>query len=122
MQISLFTIGVNTVKETILSRLKIDLPGSKYMHYPDSPERGYDEVYFKGLTSEVKTTIWEKGVRKTVWKSIGTKRNEPLDIRNYAYAALLISNPDLNIKYSLKKIETLDKPKTQKRRILSKGI
>ncbi len=122
MQISLFTIGVNTGKETILSRLKIDLPGSKYMHYPDSPERGYDEVYFKGLTSEVKTTIWEKGVRKTVWKSIGTKRNEPLDIRNYAYAALLISNPDLNIKYSLKKIETLDKPKTQKRRILSKGI
>jgi len=80
MGISLFVLGINSGKETILSRLKIDLPGPKYMHFPDNVESGYDEAYFKGITSEVKTTVWEKGKRKTVWKTIGTKRNEPLDI------------------------------------------
>jgi len=92
MQISLFTLGVNTGKETILARLKIEEPGSMYMHFPNNVDRGYDEAYFKGLTSEVKTTVWEKGVKKTIWKVIGTKRNEPLDLRNYAYAALKIAN------------------------------
>ena len=92
------------------------------MHYPDSPERGYDETYFKGITSEVKTTVWEKGIKKTIWKVTGDKRNEPLDIRNYAYAALKISNPDLNRKYNTELTDILERPKIKKRRILSKGI
>ena len=120
MGISLFVLGVNSGKETILSILKIDLPGSKYMHFPDNVERGYDEAYFKGITSEVKTTVWEKGKRKTVWKTIGTKRNEPLDIRNYAYAALLIANPNLERKYTTEAIKQTKAVK--KRKILSKGI
>ena len=50
----------------------------------------------------------------------GTKRNEPLDIRNYAYAALKIANPDLSKKYIL---DTVERTKVQQgRRILSKGI
>mgnify|MGYP001690323346 CR=1 FL=1 len=50
----------------------------------------------------------------------GTKRNEPLDIRNYAYAALKIANPDLSKKYL---VDITEKPKMQtKRKILSKGI
>ena len=119
-QISLFVLGTDTGKETIMSRLKIDLPGPRYMHFPDNVERGYDETYFKGLTSEVKITTFEKGVRKTKWKVVGTKRNEPLDIRNYAYAALKIANPNLEKKYTG---ELSEKPKIQaKRRILSKGI
>ncbi len=120
--ITLFPIGVNTGKETILSRLKIDIEGARYMHFPDSPERGYDETYFKGLTSEVKTTVWEKGKKKTVWKTIGDKRNEPLDIRNYAYAALKISNPNLNRKYNTELTDFLEKPRLKNRRIISKGI
>ena len=118
--ISLFTIGVNTGKETILSRLKIDIEGARYMHYPSNEERGYDETYFKGLTAEVKVTVFDKGVRKTVWKTVGTKRNEPLDIRNYAYAALKIANPNLNKKYGYE--VTQSKPVIRKRRTISKGI
>ena len=87
-QISLFVLNTDTGKETIMARLRIDLPGPRYMHFPDNVERGYDETYFKGLTAEVKITTFEKGVRKTKWVVTGTKRNEPLDIRNYAYAAL----------------------------------
>lgn len=120
MQISLFTLGVNTGKETILARLKINDPGSMYMHFPSNIDRGYDEVYFKGLTSEVKTTVWEKGVKKTIWKVIGTKRNEPLDLRNYAYAALKIANPNLSKKYTVE--ATKKNVKVQKRRVLSKGV
>ena len=118
--ISLFTIGVNTGKETILSRLKIDMEGARYMHFPSNEERGYDETYFKGLTAEVKVTVFDKGVRKTVWKTVGTKRNEPLDIRNYAYAALKIANPNLNKKYGYE--VTQSKPVIRKRRTISKGI
>lgn len=118
--ISLFTIGVNTGKETILSRLKIDIEGARYMHYPSNEERGYDETYFKGLTAEVKVTVFDKGVRKTVWKTVGTKRNEPLDIRNYAYAALKIANPNLNKKYGYEVRQS--KPAIRKRRTISKGI
>lgn len=119
-QISLFVLNTDTGKETIMARLKIDLPGPRYMHFPDNVERGYDETYFKGLTAEVKITTFEKGVRKTKWVVTGTKRNEPLDIRNYAYAALKIANPDLSKKYIL---DTVERTKVQQgRRILSKGI
>jgi len=119
-QISLFVLNTDTGKETIMARLKIDLPGPRYMHFPDNVERGYDETYFKGLTAEVKITTFEKGVRKTKWVVTGTKRNEPLDIRNYAYAALKIANPDLSKKYIL---DTVERTKIQQgRRILSKGI
>lgn len=117
--VSLFTIGVDTGKETIMSRIRIDVVGSRYMHYPDNIERGYDETYFKGLTSEVKTVVFEKGKRKVMWRVVGTKRNEPLDIRNYAYAALRIANPDLNKKYGM---EFIERSKTKVRRVLSKGI
>lgn len=120
MQISLFTLGVNTGKETILARLKIEEPGSMYMHFPNNVDRGYDEAYFKGLTSEVKTTVWEKGVKKTIWKVVGTKRNEPLDLRNYAYAALKIANPNLSKKYTVE--ATKKTTKVSKRRVLSKGV
>lgn len=121
MQIALFTLGVNSGKETIMSMLKIKNPGPRYMHFPSEIEKGYDETYFKGLTSEVKTTVWEKGIKKTIWKVVGTKRNEPLDLRNYAYAALKIANPDLTKKYTIEVTEKKSKP-VQKRRILSKGV
>lgn len=119
LNIPLFTIGVNSGKETILSWLRIEKQGQKYMHFPDDMDRGYDDFYFKGLTSEVKTTVWERGIKKTIWKLVGTKRNEPLDLRNYAYAALKITNPNLKIKY----LSASFKAKAiQKRRILSKGV
>ncbi|MBR8700251.1 hypothetical protein IX317_000627 [Fusobacterium sp. DD29] len=123
MRIPLFTIGVNTGKETIISRLKLNEDNPAYMHFPKNPERGYDDAYFKGLTSEVKTTVWQKGVKKTVWKLIGTKRNEPLDLRNYAYAALKIANPDLTQTYTVGKIENAAKPVQRPRvRVISKGV
>ena len=121
--ISLFVLGVNTGKDTIMSNLKVAEPGAKYMHYPNNPKRGYDEIYFKGLTSEIKVVTFSKGQAKIEWKTIGDKRNEPLDIRNYAQAALRIANPNLNIRYST---DVLNNFRTQQRnsgrRIIRSGI
>ena len=121
--ISLFVLGVNTGKDTIMSNLKVKEPGAKYMHYPNNPKRGYDEVYFKGLTSEIKVVTFSKGQAKIEWKTVGDKRNEPLDIRNYAQAALRIANPDLDIRYSTDLLNGLRTQRvSRKRKILSKGI
>ncbi|QXW65648.1 phage terminase large subunit family protein [Streptobacillus moniliformis] len=120
-QISLFSLGVSTGKETIMSRLKIDIPGPRYMHFPDDVERGYTETYFKGLTSENKVVTFEKGIRKVKWKVVGDKRNEPLDLRNYSYAALKILNPDLSRKYKIKGTELVQNQK-KGRRMIRKGI
>lgn len=95
--VHLFSIGVDEGKDLITSRLKIeyeDKPG--YCHFPTEAEKGYDEAFFVGLTSEYKKTLWIGGVPKQKWvKRTSGIRNEPLDLRNYATAALRILNPDL---------------------------
>ncbi len=66
-------------------RLRKKGPG--YCHFPkDENEyiRGYDEDYFKGLTAEKQVLKYKKGRPYFVWELTGeTKRNEPLDCRNY---------------------------------------
>lgn len=102
----LFTLGVDTGKSLLLDRLKIELvdengnetehaPG--YCHFPKEKEKGYTEEYFKGLTSERQIMTYKKGRTVYEWriKDYGHKRNEALDCRNYATAALEIANPVL---------------------------
>ena len=68
-----------------------------YCHFPLNEEAGYNEDYFIGLTSERQVIRWRKGRSVIVWevKDRAHKRNEPLDLRNYATAALEIVNPVL---------------------------
>lgn len=58
-------------------------------------DAGYDENYFKMLTAEHKVTRWKSGRKVERWelKDPAQKRNEAFDVRNYATAALEISNP-----------------------------
>ena len=88
----LFNIGVDVGKDTLFSRLKVQYETEAgYCHFPIESDRGYDEEYFKGLTSEHKITKHTKGQARIVWeKRSGRARNEPLDLRNYATAALEI--------------------------------
>nr|WP_061312823.1 phage terminase large subunit family protein [Clostridium botulinum] len=51
---ALFSLGVDTGKESILTRLNIQEEGPCYCHFPIESDRGYDENYFKALTSEKK--------------------------------------------------------------------
>lgn len=94
---NLFIIGVDAGKTSIYQRLEVKTPGQNYCHFPSNPEAGYDENYFKGLTAEKKVVRFVKGHLKEYWeiKDKEHKRNEPLDLRNYALAALSITRPAL---------------------------
>jgi phage terminase large subunit GpA-like protein len=73
-----------------MNDVRVQTPGARYCHFP--LDRGYDEVYFNGLLSERKEYD-QNGKEK--WIKI-TLRNEPLDCRNYANAAMVVLNPDLD--------------------------
>lgn len=129
-RVALFTIGVDTGKETIITRLKTEFEGPGYCHFPINAEKGYDEAYFKGLTSEKRVIKYSKGRPKIEWIKKSNVRNEPLDLRNYATAALEILNPNLE---ALKEAQKTGKiynqnskmtgaPRPKKRRVISKGV
>lgn len=91
----LIILGVDSGKSSIMSRLKIKEVGEGYCHFPDNEDRGYDQLYFKGLISEKIVYIKQKGRTVPQWQKISdTVRNEPLDMRNYACAALKLLNVD----------------------------
>jgi phage terminase large subunit GpA-like protein len=94
----LFVIGVDAGKTLLYQRLKHGTKGPNYCHFPEDEAAGYDKAYFHGLTSEKMVVRFRKGRSVTVWeiKDSSHKRNEPLDLRNYATAALEIANPVLN--------------------------
>ena len=126
--VNLFTVGDDTGKSMVLSRLKIDKPGENYCHFPDDPERGYIIEYFKGLLSEKKITKEVKGKQVVEWKVI-YKRNEPLDCRKYALAAfdiLPVSLEQLAENNFLRnrevKEKSLGEKKVTKKRLVSKGV
>ena len=126
--VNLFTVGDDTGKSMVLSRLKIDKPGENYCHFPDDPERGYIIDYFKGLLSEKKITKEVKGKQVVEWKVV-YKRNEPLDCRKYALAAfdiLPVSLEQLAENNFLRnrevKEKSLGEKKVIKKRLVSKGV
>lgn len=84
-------------KRPSISVWKSRRPARTYCHFPSNEEAGYTEEYFKGLTAEKKVVRFVKGHLKEYWeiKDKEHKRNEPLDLRNYATAALAISRPVL---------------------------
>lgn len=117
----LFIIGVDAGKSMLYQRLKVESKGPNYCHFPANEEAGYTETYFKGLTSEKMVVRFRKGRSVVVWevKDSAHKRNEPLDLRNYATAALEITNP------VLQKAEVGSAAVRQRqtgRRMLSRGI
>jgi phage terminase large subunit GpA-like protein len=97
-----FPVGTDAAKDLISSNLSIDIEGPGYCHFPreaamsDGQPRGYDEAYFRGLLSEKRVKRRSLGREWHVWeKPKASARNEPLDTRVYAYAALRITNPPL---------------------------
>jgi phage terminase large subunit GpA-like protein len=90
-KIKLFPVGVDTVKAELFSRFKITEPGPGYCHFPE----GRDPEYFKQLTAEKIKIKYHKGFAKREFVKIRT-RNEALDVRVYAKAALALLNVNLS--------------------------
>ncbi|KMT22997.1 bacteriophage tail assembly protein [Clostridium cylindrosporum DSM 605] len=129
-KVALFPIGVDLGKENIFLRLKTEFEGPGYSHFPTETEKGYDEVYFKGLCSEKRVLTHTKGVSSFKWIKKSGRRNEPLDVRNYANAAYEILNPNVDMLQKLKRKGDYysqspikgTKKVVKKRRMISKGV
>ena len=80
----LYLIGVDSLKDAFMARLRIEESGAGFCHFPVG--RGLD--YYAGLTSERPLRKYHKGVARRVWTKVQGARNEPLDCRILAMAAL----------------------------------
>lgn len=94
----LYVIGVDAGKADILQgAMRVKEAGPKYCHFPKGTERGYDLAFFNGLLSEKLVMKTDRGRTRMAWEKIpGHERNEALDCRNYARAALRILDPDMD--------------------------
>lgn len=91
-KVPLSLIGTDTAKDAIYARLKIDEPGPGYCHF----SLLHTEEYFKQLTAEVVETTYHKGHAKRRYVKAKHQRNEVLDCRVYALAALDLLKADLD--------------------------
>jgi len=129
-KVKIFILGVDSGKEMIMSRLRIKEPSAGYCHFPKSVDKGYDEEYFKGLTSEQRVIKYKRnGDKELIWvKKSNSVRNEPLDIRNYATAAVELLRPNWDvleqkINMGINYMKKNDRPMTKKRNgVIKKGI
>lgn len=83
-QTPFFIVGVDAAKTATYDRLKIMDSGPGFCHFPI----GRDIEYFEQLTVETKYTRYHNGFPKSAWRKPSGARNEALDCRVYAYAAL----------------------------------
>jgi phage terminase large subunit GpA-like protein len=124
-KVALFPLGVDTGKEQLFSRLKTEFEGPGYCHYPREAEKGYDEGYFKGLTAEKRVIRYHKGRPRIDWVKRSGARNEPLDLRNYATAAMEILNPPFELLDENRRNPLASKAVTappRRRGVISKGV
>jgi phage terminase large subunit GpA-like protein len=91
-KVRLYTIGVDTAKALLMSRLALTEKGPGFVHIP--MQDWADEELTAQLTAERLVTKFTKGVPETFWKKIRA-RNEALDCAVMALAALRLLNPRL---------------------------
>ncbi len=128
-KVKIFLLGVDSGKEILMARLKTADEGPGYCHFPINSDRGYDETYIKGLSSEQRVIQLKDGRPVLKWKKKSSGiRNEPLDLRNYSTAAAEILRPDWDIlekkvkqgiNYMKKQPKTVKKKRTG---IVNRGI
>lgn len=116
-----YQLGVDAGKQMIMDSLKVQTPGPRYCHFPIEDEKGYNHQFFVGLLSE--RLVFKKG-HKSPWqweKIPGHERNEPLDCRNYAFAAFRALSPDMDALLRKKNGQTeTKKPEVKKQKAVSK--
>ncbi|WP_298938127.1 phage terminase large subunit family protein [uncultured Ruegeria sp.] len=98
--VTLFTVGTDETKLIVARRMMLETgPGT--CHFPDTR----DPEYFEQLTAERLVTKMIRGFPFREWHK-NRDRNEALDCRVYAYAALKIDNP--NIRHRLVRLKPVD--------------
>jgi len=92
-KVNLFAINTVTAKDTFYSRLNLAVPGSGYCHFPI--KEIYNVEYFHQLTVEKRVLRYKQGRPFHTYVKPSGERNEVLDCRVYALAALYIVNPNM---------------------------
>lgn len=88
--VDMFPVGVDEAKTIVMRRLGIKEAGPGYCHFPDNR----DQEFFEQLTAEKLITRYRKGFPHREWHKT-RERNEALDCRVYALAALHLMNVNL---------------------------
>ena len=88
----LVTVGTHAGKELLYARLRIEVQGPGFCHFP----QGREAAWFDQLTAETCYTKYVKGFPTRVWGKPDHVRNEALDCRVYAMAAFDLCRLDLN--------------------------
>lgn len=82
-----YALGVDTSRDMLFSRLKIEKPGPKYIHISNTiPKEAVEQ-----LRNEVPTIVKRRDRFKTIWKQNG--KNELFDLAHYSFC-LLYGNMD----------------------------
>ena len=87
----LFPIGVDTAKDLLFARMRINEEGPGYIHFNNK----LNDEYFRQLTAEKIVTKFVRGYKRRVFQKI-RPRNEALDCMVYAMAAYAIININVN--------------------------
>lgn len=122
-------IGTDAVKTLLYQRLQLEKPGPGFCHFPSR----YPEEYFRQLTAEqMKRRRNRRGHVVREWVVKKGRRNEVLDCRVYAHAALEgMIQAGMNLERLREHINQLanrdavqkaGEPPRRKRRVLSKGV
>lgn len=90
------TAYADELKDTVYGYLVVDSPGPGYSHFPNRAI--YDHRYFAGLTAENRKIVIVNGQPKLKWENPSGARNEPLDCRCLALAALRFYAPNLAVR------------------------
>jgi phage terminase large subunit GpA-like protein len=77
-------VGVSVAKDAVYARLRVRDAGPGFCHFP----KGRSPIWFEQLVSEVVETRHSFGRARRVYVLPQGRRNEALDCRVYAYAAL----------------------------------
>lgn len=103
-KVDLFLVGTDQAKLTVMRRLAKKEPGPGHCHFPtDRGQEWYDQI-----TAEKLLVHYVKGQPVRTWSKGDKDRNEALDCRVYAYAALKIHCPSFKrLAERLKVPETL---------------
>ena len=80
--VQLWNVGTEVIKGTLDARLKMQIPGPGYLHFP----MGLDDEYYKMLTGEALKTVFKNGIAIQEWKQTRA-RIEAKDCEVYAYFA-----------------------------------
>lgn len=116
----LFTLGVDSGKSIVMSRLNNNDRGPGFVHIPRDRDRGCDDEYCAQLTAERLSTEMKDGRVICKWRKV-RERNEALDCAVYATAALEIIHPDLDAMQQFYDSGGVSQPQ-RKRRIMSRGV